>query len=342
MIRMKRTSLYLALAALVVCGCAKAPVAGQNDSAKLYFESWIHVNYPDAPRTALGVYTLEEIPGSGTQAGSAETSPYVRVEYVVGDLSGSVNTTTSEELSKQLGKYSVNDYYGPVVWARGENIISAGLDDALSTMRVGGIKRFIVPGWLQTSSRYKTEEEYLKNVSGGDPSIYEVKLCEVISDIKKWETDSVGRYVSKHFPGKTVLDSLQYGFYYFESKAPMDGKRFTSDTTIYINYVGRLLNGTIFDTNIKDTAKFYGVYSASRTYAPSSVTISKGENDELTVKMGSSSVIDGFKQAILKMGPYAKGVSVFYSTLGYGTSGSGSTIPGYGPLRFDIEVVNKS
>ena len=75
---------------------------------------------------------------------------------------------------------------------------------------------------------------------------------------------------------------------------------------------------------------------------PSSVTISKGENDELTVKMGSSSVIDGFKEAILKMGPYAKGVSVFYSTLGYGTSGSGSTIPGYGPLRFDIEVVNKS
>ena len=131
-------------------------------------------------------------------------------------------------------------------------------------------------------------------------------------------------------------------YYYFESKAPMDGKRFTSDTTIYINYVGRLLNGTIFDTNIKDTAKFYGVYSASRTYAPSSVTISKGENDELTVKMGSSSVIDGFKEAILKMGPYAKGVSVFYSTLGYGTSGSGSTIPGYGPLRFDIEVVNKS
>lgn len=341
MIRMKRTSLYLALAALAVCGCAKDPVAGLNDSAKLYFDSWIHVNYPNAPKTALGVYTLDETPGTGAQAGSAETTPYVRVEYVVRDLAGRIGSTSSEELCKQLGEYVVNDYYGPEVWARGENVLSAGVDDALSTMQVGGTKRFVIPGWLQTTSRYATEKEYLENVSGSSPAIYEVKLLELISDIKKWETDSIGRYVSRNFPGKSVRDSLKYGFYYFESKAPMEGQRFSSDTTIYINYVGRLLNGTIFDTNVKDTAKFYGIYSASRTYGPSSVTISK-EDDELTVKMGSSSVIDGFQETILQMGPYAKGISVFYSTIGYGTSGSGSSIPAYAPLRFDIEVVNKS
>ena len=344
MIRMKRTSLYLALAALAVCGCAKAPVTGLNDSAKLYFESWMHVNYPDAAKTAPGYYTLAETPGTGAPAGSAETTPYVRVEYLLQDLAGSISATTSEELNKQLGKYVINNYYGPEVWARGENTLSAGLDEALSTMSVGGTKRIVIPGWLQTTSRYDTEKEYLENVSGGTPAIYEIKLCDLITDIKKWETDSVGRYVSKTFPGKSVLDSLKYGFYYFESEAPLEGKRFTSDTTIYINYIGRLLNGTIFDTNIKDTAKFYGIYSASQTYEPSSVTISKGEDDEdsLTVKMGGSTVIDGFQEAILQMGPYAKGVSVFYSTLGYGTSGSGSTIPAYGPLRFDIEVVNKS
>ena len=341
MIRMKRTSLYLALAALAVCGCAKDPVAGLNDSAKLFFDSWIQVNYPNAPKTALGVYTLDETPGTGAQAGSAETTPYVRVEYVVRDLAGSIGSTSSEELCKQLGKYVVNDYYGPEVWARGENTLSAGVDDALSTMQAGGTKRFVIPGWLQTTSRYATEKEYLENVSGSSPAIYEVKLLELISDIKKWETDSIGRYVSRNFPGKSVLDSLKYGFYYFESKAPLEGQRFSSDTTIYINYVGRLLNGTIFDTNVKDTAKFYGIYSASRTYAPSSVTISK-EEDKMTVKMGSSSVIEGFQETILRMGPYAKGTSVFYSTIGYGTSGSGSSIPAYAPLRFDIEVVNKS
>ena len=342
MIRMKRTSLYLALAALAVCGCAKTPVAGLNDSAKLYFESWMHVHYPDAAKTAPGFYTLAETPGTGAQAGSAETTPYVRVEYLVQDLAGSISATTSEELNKQLGNYAVNNYYGPEVWARGENALSAGLDEALSTMRVGGTRRVVIPGWLQTTSRYDTEKEYLENVSGGSPAIYEITLREVITDIKKWETDSVGRYVSKTFPGKSVLDSLKYGFYYFETQAPMDGERFSSDTTIYINYVGRLLNGSIFDTNIKDTAKFYGIYSASQTYEPSSVTISKGDDDALTVKMGGSSVINGFQDAILQMGPYAKGVSVFYSTLGYGTSGSGTTIPAYGPLRFDIEVVNKS
>ena len=36
-----------------------------------------------------------------------------------------------------------------------------------------------------------------------------------------------------------------------------------------------------------------------------------------------------------------KGIGVFYSPLGYNYSGSGASIPGYAPLIFEIEVVEK-
>lgn len=337
---MKKTSLYFSLAALVVCGCAKTPVAGLNDSAKLFFDSWLKVNHPGAPRTELGVYVLSETPGTGDVAGSADAAPYVWVDYVIRNLDGTVSATTLEDLSKQLGDYAPGDYYGPVIWNRSSNGLAVGIDESLTAMRVGGSRTIAIPGWLQTKTRRTSEQDYLNNDSG-DPKIYELALRGAIKDIKKWETDSIGRYISSLFPGKGVSDSLKYGFYYFRTWEPSSTAEFPSDTTIYINYIGRLLNGTVFDTNVKDTAKFYGLYSESASYGPTSVSITKGDNNNVTVQMGSSSVIDGFAEAIKRMHPFEAGTAVFYSTLGYGTSGSGTTIPGYSPLRFDIEVVTR-
>ena len=102
-----------------------------------------------------------------------------------------------------------------------------------------------------------------------------------------------------------------------------------------------MLDGHVFDTNVKDSAKFYGIYSASRTYAPSSVTWFGSDGKYSDIKLGGSSVIDGFAYALSKMHPHEKGTAVFYSGIGYGSSGSGSTIPAYAPLRFDIEIVDK-
>ena len=344
---MKRTILYLGLAALLAVACAKDPVEGKNDDAKLYFDSWMQVHHPGAARTPLGAGIISESSGTGAAAGSAEANPFIRVRYTIRDLAGAIQSTSEELTARQLGTYEEENYYGPATWVRSNNGLLPGVEESISQMSCGGKRTVVIPGWLLGGTdRYKSAQEYLDNVTG-TPMIYELELDEVISDIGKWETDSIGRYVARNFPGKSVQDSLKYGFYYFRTGQPSSEESFKKDTTIYVNYIGRRLDGTVFDTNVKDTAKFYGLYSASRNYGPAAIKWYGDDQTYTDIKMtayqssSSSSVIDGFSYALDKMHPYEKGTAVFYSTMGYKSTGSGSTIPGYSPLRFDFEIVDK-
>lgn len=59
--------------------------------------------------------------------------------------------------------------------------------------------------------------------------------------------------------------------------------------TVSVDYVGKLQDGTVFDTSIAAAAKAAGAYNAQRDYAP------------LTVKLGSGGVIKGFNDGIVGM-----------------------------------------
>ena len=338
---MRKAIFYFCLAAMItLCGCAKTPKSGLNDANKRYFDAWIKVHHPDAQRTSLGAYVIETKAGTGQQAGDSDTYPYVRLDLVERDLDGAISYTNNEEVAKRLGTYKEGNYYGPEVWTRLNGALPAGIEEVLSTMRVGGTAKFVVPGWLLTSDRYDTAEEYVAKVSGGSPTIYEFTLRDVISDIAKWETDSIGRYLAANNLPKSVGDSLKYGYYYIRTGEPTSTDEFPNDTTIYINYTGRLLNGTVFDTTVKDTAKYYGIYNASKTYEPVSVEWYSSDEDYTKILLEENEVVDGFAYTLYQMRAHEKGIGIFYSALGYKNTGSGDVIPGYAPLRFDIEIVD--
>ena len=121
---------------------------------------------------------------------------------------------------------------------------------------------------------------------------------------------------------------------------PIDTTSFKKDTTVYINYTGKLLNGQVFDTTIERVAKDNGLYSPSKTYTP--VRINWGEEyTDITMGSDKTTVIGGFALTLWQMRAREKGVGVFYSNYGYNYSGSGSGIPGYAPLIFEIELVAK-
>ena len=159
-----------------------------------------------------------------------------------------------------------------------------------------------------------------------------------------WDTSYTGFLFRQYF------NTLETG----EDGSPV--MTFEKDSTILINYTGRRLDGQVFDTTIADTAKVHNIYNPAKTYAPVEV---KWSNDSTAITLGESGdLINGFKSMLKHLhneeagtdneGKPVEGFSagetataIFYSSLGYGYSGSGSAIPGYAPLRFDITVVKE-
>lgn len=330
------------LALAVAGGCAKTVSTNVGEEAKRLFDAWMYVHYPDLQPTELGAYVLEETEGDGELVGTPENAPYLRVNYTVTDLDGDVSMTSYKTMAQQLGDYDPTYYYGSRFWYRSDDALYAGLDEAVSSMRVGGKKTVIVPSWLVTSSRYDTAQEYVTNASGSSSDgIYSVGIVEIVDDVVEWEIDSLTRYLSVAHPDIAPTDSLKYGFYYKQITAPTDTTSFSTDSTLFINYIGRLLNGQVFDTNIADTAKRYDLYSSSSTYEPVQINWDADDYTNITMTSDETSVIDGFAYALSLMRSYEKGVAIFYSGLGYGSSGSGNCIPEYAPLIFEIEFVDE-
>ena len=349
------TIIMLCAAAAFLCGCAKEKTESASDSVKREFEAWMSINYPGATASGRGVYIINDIPGAG-DALTPETDLFAIVSYVWKDLDNNIEATTEEALAKQTGKYKEANFYGSATWAFYPEAIYAGIYDAINGMKIGGTREFISPTWLNTYSDYPTEEQYLKKYKSSDchgSSILSVTLLNKTSDIVKYQIDSIERYMLRNTGAKH--DSTFFGYYYIRTKAPTDDESL-KDSTVYINYTGRLLNGKVFDTTVEDTAKFYNIYNASKSYEPQKVYI--GENVD-KVSMGSdasasssssgygttdktaSGLIRGFAYTLFNMKHYEQGTCIFVSSYGYSSSGSGSSIPAYSPLRFDIELVDK-
>jgi FKBP-type peptidyl-prolyl cis-trans isomerase len=83
---------------------------------------------------------------------------------------------------------------------------------------------------------------------------------------------------------------------------------------VYVNYVGRLLNGALFDQNLNPAKPF-------------------------TFRVGRGQVIRGWDQMLQAMKPGEKRLVIVPSELAYGTKGWLPRIPRDATLVFDIEVL---
>lgn len=64
------------------------------------------------------------------------------------------------------------------------------------------------------------------------------------------------------------------------------------------------------------------------------------DTGQISVSLGSNSVVKGFEEGLLKMKVGEKATLVFPSSLGYGATGSGTVIPPYSALIFNVEIVS--
>ena len=339
----KSILLPFAVLALLAAGCAKNGGDKTGLEAREHISKWMEKYHPGIQPNADGLYILEDEPGTG-ELRDGEKYHFVKVTGTIRTLEGTVSSTTDEEMARQLGTYQYGNYYGPTYQYLAEGYSYAGMDALLSDMRLGGRRKAVIPAWMLTTSRYSSQEGYLSACTGSTHLIYDLTL---VSQSEDAEADGIARvkaYIDANYPGTEsvsyVEDGEADGSFYFISdiSAFSEDDKLSNESSVKINYTGRLLDGTVFDTTIRKVAVDARIDSDSKTYEPQSATITSTYSD---VTMGdSSSLINGFKGALSLMHwKGQKAVAVFSSAHGYSSSGSGNVIPSYEPLIFEIEIL---
>jgi FKBP-type peptidyl-prolyl cis-trans isomerase FkpA len=119
-------------------------------------------------------------------------------------------------------------------------------------------------------------------------------------------------------------------FYVIEQSG--SGPAIESGDLAFVHYAGYLLDGTLFDTSIKELAQAQGVYNEQRD--------SMGGYGPLDVTVGQGRVIQGWDEGLglLKKGDKAR----FFipSPLAYGERAAGAAIQPNSILIFDVEVTD--
>ncbi|MCQ2185293.1 MAG: FKBP-type peptidyl-prolyl cis-trans isomerase [Bacteroidales bacterium] len=343
--------LVLSLIALGFASCAKVVSESDNLSERRAYDAWVNAHYPEARRTSKGIYVLEEIPGSGEEL---KDSVYIYYNHVIRNLyDNSITSYNTADIAKQMNAYDKYGYYGETIdyYLPSKNPsfteLVASTDTLLSRMKVGGKRTLIIPGWITNSTKiYKTEGEYLAQVKSGKPIIFTIELVKQTKDIYAVQREAVEKYMAER--GMPLNDTIpgMKGYYFFRDKMremergviTQDSVKFKADTTIYIEYIGRLLNGTVFDTNIRDTAIKWGLGTRESSYKPATIVF-KADSSQTT--FNGSTVIPGFYNTLWKMHPFQSAQGIFTSEHGYGASGTGKRIPAYSPLVFQIDIVDK-
>lgn len=308
------TAAILALAALA--GCAVHPDDNADDNERRLLEAHVGLHYPNAQASPSGLYFIDVRAGAGVQP---QPLDYLYVNYTAYDLygnvltSGSAANSNSDSIARQLGVFTDSTYYGPRLWSVGRATLYAGLEETVYAMRAGGKARAIIPSWLTTvgeSDRQLTAT-----------AIFDVELLEIVSDITEYEKAAVQTYNQTHHNVASDDDN-----WFLATLTPGDGNVAALGDTFHLWYVGYLLDGFVFDTNIADSARYHRIFNASKTYEKMSVVYAE-----------EMSLVDGFKKALEKMKPGEEAVAFFTSDLGYKDAGSGQ-IQAFTPLRFYIRM----
>lgn len=106
------------------------------------------------------------------------------------------------------------------------------------------------------------------------------------------------------------------------------GSRPTSNTVIYTDYVGKLMElGTVFDTSYESVARANNIFVEGRVYQPFSFLL------------GSGGVINGWDLAFRTLRPASKAVFVIPSPEGYRNLTSNDKIPANSVLVFQVDFL---
>ena len=110
---------------------------------------------------------------------------------------------------------------------------------------------------------------------------------------------------------------------------PGNNEKPATGNTVVVNYTGKLLDGTMFDSSVEEDAKEGGVYREGRDYGI-----------PFEFPLGQGRVIKGWDLGIALLSKGTKATLYIPSSLGYGARGAGASIGPNSILVFDVELID--
>ena len=150
------------------------------------------------------------------------------------------------------------------------------------------------------------------------PIRYDIRVLSI-----RTEEEQIKDYIAAN--KLTVADTLGGGIRIVKIRAQPDSALIKVGETASIQYTGRLLDGTVFDTNVPTAAAI--------ATDPTSTTIG------YDVTVGQTSVISGWTLSLQKVRRGEKFYLIIPSWQAYGATGSGTVITPYKPLVFEMDVL---
>lgn len=151
------------------------------------------------------------------------------------------------------------------------------------------------------------------------PAYLEAKAAEADLD----QQQAIAAYLHEH---NLTVSPTEDGLYFIRTREGK-GKAIQQGSPVKFHYVGRLLDGTIFDTSIKEVAEENGLLHPMRRYEP------------LETMAGTGQMILGMDEGLMMMRQGDKATLIIPFQLGYGDRDLG-LIPPYSPLVFEMEIVS--
>lgn len=145
----------------------------------------------------------------------------------------------------------------------------------------------------------------------------------MMDSLKETEGEQLKKYLAEN---KITQKATASGLIFISKKAGK-GTQAVKGKKVKVNYTGTLLDGTMFDTSVKEDAQKGNILDPNRPYDP------------IEFELGVGQVIPGWDEAIALMKVGEKATIIIPSTIAYGPNGAGP-IPPFSSLRFDVELID--
>lgn len=294
---------------------ANALAKKKTEASKELQEYLIKSNVSVAP-SATGVYVINLKPATGR---AVQKGDFVKIHFGVSLING-----------KKL--FSTHDNDQPMTLEYGQPFDTKGFDEGIGSLKEGETARFIVPGEMAFGERGRRAMNGEELVAPFATVIYDVEVLKVSTKAehekekaveeaakkKAAETANAAEpsLIQKYLADKKITAKpTASGLYYIET-VKGKGKKAENGKKVQMNYTGRLLDGTKFDSNSDHTP-----------IKPYEFTL------------GQKQVIAGWDEGVALMNEGGKAIFIVPSKLAYGEREMGGKIKPFSPLVFDVELV---